>query len=254
MLFFILYDKIFSMKQKTILLILTSLLLVGGCSSNQSKNNNGGSSGGSGGGGGGGGSNPPSGPTKVTVAAHTLRDSNPPVTDDDDGEEVSESTWNSFLNGSNSAFINNYNYTYTAYYGGDYQMEFFTRNGYCIKSYLNGTYSSIYYERKSGSTFYVYTSVSDGYLRSETTLDLQSKYTGRFISEINSNHMFAYSNYTFNGYYYQYITSAFAANVEFKKGYLTYMYYLLAGSPRYSFEINYMFETTIDIPKSYYYE
>ena len=243
MLFFIMYVKILNMKQRNILLVLTSILLASGCSSNKSSS---------------GGSNhhtdPDPQPTKVTVAAHTLSDSNPPVTDDDDGEEVSETTWNSFLYGSNSAFVNNYNYTYTAYYGGDYQMEFFTRNGYCIKSYLNGTYSSIYYERKSGSTFYVYTSTKEGYLRSETTLDLQSKYTGRFISEINSNHMFAYSNYTFNGYYYQYITSAFAANVEFKKGYLTYMYYLLSGSPRYSFEISHMFETTIEIPKSYYYK
>ena len=44
------------------------------------------------------------GPTKVTVPAHTLSDSNPPITIDGVGERVSKTTWESFRNAPNSKF------------------------------------------------------------------------------------------------------------------------------------------------------
>ena len=86
-------------------------------------------------------------PEKVIVAAHTLKDNNPPVDIlNDPGQQVSLSTWNSFKNGGKSKFINNYDYTYVAYYStSNYQMELFTKNGYEIDSNLNGNYNATYY-------------------------------------------------------------------------------------------------------------
>lgn len=63
---------------------------------------------------------------KVIVDKHTLKDTNPPFDSDDDGERVSESTWNAFRSASQSEFKKNYNYTYEAYSGGTYTLEYFT--------------------------------------------------------------------------------------------------------------------------------
>ena len=188
------------------------------------------------------------GPTKVTVPAHTLSDSNPPINVNSKGQTVSESTWNSFRNASMSAFNNNYNYTYYSVSGGYRTIEKFTKNGYYVQSYSG----ELYYERKSGSTFYEYIAQSDGYLRQETTLDLQYKYTYRIHHEIYL-HMFEYSDYEYDSYdgCYWYSTSAFASVVKFQNGYLTYLHYGLSGN---IFDIELSFETTIDIPTSYYYQ
>lgn len=189
-----------------------------------------------------------SGPQKVTVAAHTLKDANSPIDPESMGQVVSESTWNSFRNASTSKFNGNYNYTYTAYSGGSYTLEKFTKNGY----YIMTSSGTLYYERKSGNTFYNYISVSDGYLRQETTLDIQEKYTYRIQHEI-SVHMFDFSNYEYDDYdgTYYYRTTSFGAAVRFQGGYLTFLSYALGMNV---FNINASFETTIDIPASYYYK
>ena len=194
--------------------------------------------------------NTSSGPTKVKVAAHTLKDSNPPIDIDSKGQIVSEATWNSFRNASDSKFDNNYNFTYTAYAGGNLTTQCFTKNGY----YVNSIGGRLYYERKSGSTFYHYVSTSEGYLRQEETLDIKSKYIGVIQHEIYV-HMFDFSNYEYNDYdgCYRYNTAAFSTAVKFQGGYLTYIFYLLfEGMNRFQIDLSY--QTTIDIPESYYYQ
>ena len=189
------------------------------------------------------------GPTKVTVPAHTLSDSNPPITIDGVGERVSKTTWESFRNAPNSKFNGNYNYTYSAYSGGVQTYEAFTKNG----CYARSSSGKIYYERKSGNTFYSYIDVSDGWLREEITLDLQSKYTSRIVEEIYV-HMFDYENYEYNeddDGTYRYITTGFGCGVRFQNGYLTYLFYAVGSN---IFQITASFDTTIDIPKSYYYQ
>ena len=189
-----------------------------------------------------------SGQQKVTVDAHTLSDTNPPINVDAKGQVVTESTWNSFRSAPDSFFNNNYNYTYTAYSGGSYTIENFTKNGY----YVQSSAGRLYYERKSGSTFYQYISTSSGYLREETTLDLPSKYTYRIAHEIYV-HMHDFSNYEYDDYsgLYQYLGSGFGYNVKFIGGYLVYLYTSIDGN---LFIIDSTFETTIDIPQSYYYK
>lgn len=190
----------------------------------------------------------PSGPTKVTVPAHTLSDSNPPINVNSKGQQVNEQTWESFRNASDSKFANNYNFTYKAYSGGNLTLEAFTKNGY----YIQSSGGRLYYERKSGSKFYEYISTNDGYLREETTLDLQSKYVYVIQHEIYV-HMFDFENYEYDSDdgCYRYIDYGFGCGVKFQGGYLTYLYYAMGAN---YFEINLSFETTIDIPKSYYYE
>ena len=190
-----------------------------------------------------------SGPQKVTVAAHTLKDNNPPINVNKKGEVVDKDTWNSFRYAADSKYYGNYNYTYHSYSGGYETLECFTKNGYFART-LAG---KIYYERKSGSTFYTYIDVSDGWLREETTFDLQSKYVDRIQNEIYV-HMFDFENYE---YYeeddgtYRYIDYGFGAGARFQGGYLTYLYF---SNGMNFFEISLSFETTIDIPKSYYYQ
>ena len=189
-----------------------------------------------------------SGPQKVAVAAHKLADTDSPIDPESMGQVVTESTWNSFRNASSSKFNGNYNYTYTAYSGGSYTVEKFTKNGY----YMMSSSGRLYYERKSGNTFYNYISVSDGYLRQETTLNIQEKYTYRIQHEI-SIHMFDFENYEYNDYdgTYSYLTTGFGANVKFQGGYLTHLSYTVGMN---TFRIDASFETTIDIPASYYYK
>ena len=189
------------------------------------------------------------GPTKVTVAAHTLKDNNPPITVGGDGQRVDEDTWNAFKYGASSKFNNHYNYTYTAYSGGNQTIEAFTKNGYFTQS----MYIRTYYERKSGNTFYVYSDAKEGYLRSETTLDLQSKYTYRLQQEIYV-HMFDYSNYEYydvDGTYRYFIADGCSSAVKFQNGYLTYLFYIVGLN---MFQIDLAFGTEINIPKSYYYQ
>lgn len=254
-------------KLKTILLssLIISLPLVSGCNllssvlnqyNNASTDTNSGNSsstgdntntGGNGNNNGGGNNN--NEPTKVTIAAHTLKDKNPPIDVNSIGEVVSEETWDSFKYGSADTFKNNYNYTYSAYSGGYQTIEAFTKNGY----YMMSSVGRLYYERKSGSTFYQYISTSEGYLRQETTLDIQSKYVYRLQQEIYV-HMFEFEDYEYDEDYdgmYRYFGPGFTSNVKFQNGYLTYLFYILGSN---IFEIKLSFETTIDIPEYYYYK
>ena len=187
-------------------------------------------------------------PKKVVVPAHTLSDSNPPIDINSKGQKVNKETWDSFRYEGQSKFIGNYNYTYSAYSGGSQTIEAFTKNGYFVRS----SAGRLYYERKSGNTFYQYVDVSDGWLRKETTLDIQDKYTYRINHEIYV-HMFDYENYEYSEdeEMYNYRTSSFGASVKFQSGYLTFLHYSVGTS---IFQIKLSFETTIDIPKSYYYE
>ena len=90
-------------------------------------------------------------PKKVIVPAHTLKDTNPPINVNSLGQRVTESVWNSYKYGGESAFNKNYNYTYRAWsLSGESTREQFTKNGYYMKS----SAGALYYERKSGSTFY----------------------------------------------------------------------------------------------------
>ena len=239
------------MKFKRALLLLSVAMLVMGCNSNTKTQTNP--------------SNPtdPPGPStpedppeppnddpvKVVVNAHTLKDSNPPIDIDGDGERVDKDTWDSFKNGTQSFFNGHYNYTFQSYSGGVETIEAFTKNGYFMRS----SAGRLYYERKSGNTFYQYISVSDGWRRQETTLDIVDKYTYRIVHEL-SVHIFDYSNYTYDedfGGLYRYTTETFGSNIKFQNGYITYLYYAVASS---FFTIKLAFDTEIEIPKSYYYK
>ena len=236
------------MKTKKLLILSSIILLLSGCTNNKNSSNGSGNSSNNNGNNGGSNNNNNQ-PTKVVVAAHTLDDGTPPIDIDADGQPITKSAWNTFKNSGSSVFNSNYNYTYRAYTNGSITIEQFTRNGY----YAYSPSGSIWYERKSGSTFYVYTSVSDGYLRSETTLDLQNKYTTRLADEVYV-HMFNFDDYEYNDAFGAYIYSydTFSSTLIFHNGYLTYLYYHIGST--ISFEITATFETTIEIPKSYYYE
>lgn len=183
---------------------------------------------------------------KVIVPAHQLKDNNPPINVNAKGEQVSESTWNSFKNGAKSKFNNHYNLTYTTYSGGVTQREEFTKNGY----HINTSGGELYYE-KSGSITYCYIRQSDySYIRTEQYKDFKDRYTEIFTHEI-SIHMFSFSNYEYDssdGRYYYYAQN-YGSVVEFKNGYLTRLEYGTTGA---SFTINSNFDTVIDIPQSYY--
>jgi len=193
-------------------------------------------------------------PEKVIVAKHTLKDTNPPFDSDNDGERVSESTWNAFRSASQSEFKKNYNYTYEAYSGGTYTLEYFTKNGY----YVSTSAGTLYYERKNstGNTFYEYISTKDGYLRQETSLDLESKYTYRIHHEIYV-HMFDYNEYEYmdglGGVYTYNESGVFSSQIKFQNGYLSSLTYILYSTMS-KFEIKLAFKTEIEIPKSYYYK
>ncbi len=193
-------------------------------------------------------------PEKVTVPAHTLKDSNPPFDSDGDGEMVTESTWNAFRSASLSEFRKNYNYTYEAYSGGTYTLEEFTKNGYHVET----SAGTLYYERKNstGNTFYEYIYSKGEYSRQETSLDLENKYTYRIQHEIYV-HMFDFKEYEFNaelgGYYLYNESGVFSSQIKFQKGYLSSLTYILYSTMS-KFEIKLSFKTEIDIPKSYYYK
>ena len=240
-----------NMKAKSLLLLFAIPLLVTGCTGNTNGSSSSGGGGGGGSGGGGGGT--PSGETKVTVAAHTLSDSNPPVNMSVLGNTVTQTVWNKYQNRLASAFDNNYNYTYRTWStasGQETEREQFTKNGY----YLKSAGGQLYYERKSGNTFYQYIQKSDGYQRIETTLDLKSKYTYRWEHECYV-HMFDKSEYEFDSDLGMYMHVDFETGlmyqVEFHGEYITRLYWSFSGV---SFEIAASFSTTINIPKSYYYK
>ena len=196
--------------------------------------------------------NPPTTPgkKKVTVPKHTLSDSNSPVNVNSVGQTMTESKWNSFLNASASKFYGNYNFTYSSYSGGVLQTTKFTKNGY----YFLSAYGKIYYE-KIDNKVYTYVSTTEGWLRQETTFDFQKEASSIFINEIKV-HMFEFSNYEFediDGVYYYTVQGSFTSMAKFQGGYLTYLHYLLQ-SPISRFEITDSFQTTIEIPESYYYE
>ena len=239
------------MRNKNILLLIASTLFVVGCASNKPSNSGGGSSGGGGSGGGGGGGN--TDPVKVTVAAHTLSDSNPPINVNSIGQNVSKSTWNSFKGASASKFTGHYNYTYRYYVGGQVTYESFTKNGYELSN-STGTY---YYEKIDNNLYY-YNRTSSGYERTASSYDFISHRSDVLAQEVYV-HMFEYENYTYYGEddgmdgVFIYNTSAFSTEVKFQGGYLTHLRYTL-NSPLTTYEIQLSFETTISIPKSYYYK
>ena len=82
-------------------------------------------------------------PKKVTVAAHTLKDSNPPINVNSKGQQVSKNTWDEFRYGAASKFSGNYNFTYNAY-STTTTLEKYTKNGYYVKT----NYGELLYERK----------------------------------------------------------------------------------------------------------
>lgn len=243
------------MKAKEFLLIFTTVFCVASCTSTTPTTDDPGDGTNINPGGGddtGGQTPPPSGPTKVSVPAHTLKDSNPPFNCDAKGEKVTETTWNSFKNAADSKFNNYYNYYYWSYSGGNQTIEAFTKNGYFTQSMFVQTY----YERKSGSTFYKYAiDTKYNYQRSETTLNLQSKFIYRIKQEIYV-HMGNFSDYEWDDDFGYYACRALGQNyssiVKFQNGYLSYMYYVVDRTN--IFEIKDMFNTTIEIPESYYYK
>lgn len=190
-------------------------------------------------------------PTKVTVNAHTLSDSNPPIDINSIGQNVNKSTWNSFKHASASMFTNHYNYTYRYFVGGQVTYESFTKNGYELSN-NTGTY---YYERINNE-LYTYSRVSDGLKRIPSSYDFIAHRSEVLANEVYT-HMFDYENYTYYGEddgldgVFLYNTTAFSTEVKFQGGYLTHLRYTL-NSPMSTYEIQLAFETTIDIPKSYY--
>ena len=245
------------MTKSIVLFLLLGALTLSGCNSNNTPstgNNTGGNTGSQTGGGTGGTGTQDNTPKKIKVNKHILSDSNPPFDIYSPGQQVTEATWNSFKNGGASKFNNHYNFTYTAFYSANnYQQQFFTKNGYALKSLQGSTYSSMYYERKSGSTFYQYISVSDGWKRQETnSFNLTNTFTNRIIEEIKA-HMFAFSNYKWNEYQenYTYDGGTFTSTVQFQSGYLSSLIYTVDSV---MFRIDKMFCTEITIPESYYYQ
>ena len=257
------------MKKKLTILFLLSVLSLAGC--NQANTSNaiqsgsqtggeitpgGGNTPGGGGStlGEGGGTTPPSGdPVKVTVDKHTLSDGNPPISINSIGQKVSESTWNSFKNASSSKFNNHYNFTYEYYVGGQLTTESFTKNGYEL---LSGT-TLQYYERIDNK-LYFYQSGSEGYQRVASSYDFISRRSEVLAHEAYV-HMFNYAEYTYFGEedgmdgVFISNTQAYTSQIKFQGGYLTFLSYLLK-SPLSRYQIKLSFETTIEIPKSYYYE
>ncbi len=191
---------------------------------------------------------------KVTVPAHTLKDTNPPFDSDDYGERVDETTWNAFRYASQSKFKKNYNYTYETNSGGTQTIEEFTKNGYHVET----SAGTLYYERKNstGNTFYEYIYSKGEYLRQETSLDLEDKYTYRIQHEIYV-HMFDFKEYEYNadlgGYYLYNVSGVFSSQIKFQNGYLSSLTYILYSTMS-KFEIKLSFKTEISIPKSYYYK
>lgn len=193
-------------------------------------------------------------PEKVTVPAHTLKDSNPPIVVGGKGDRVSEATWNSFKNGAQSKFSGHYNYTYTATYRSSMSRTTykFTKNGYYYESTLSGAF---YYERKgtSGNTFYKYSSINSEWRREEETYNLENEYTYLLWHAIDVDHLDEYSNYEYDESdgLYSYSTTGFAKFVKFQNGYITYLSF---GTNLATFVLDASFDTEIEIPKSYYYK
>lgn len=196
---------------------------------------------------------PPSGPTKVEIAKHTLSDGNPPIDINSIGQHVNKSTWNSFKGASASKFTNNYNYTFRYFVSGQVTYETFTKNGYELSNS-----SGIHYYERIDNKLYYYNSVSDGYERISSSYDFISHRSEVLAHEVYV-HMFEYENYTYYGEdegmdgSFIYNTSAFSNEIKFQGGYLTYLRYTL-NSPLTTYEIHLSFESTIEIPKSYYYK
>ena len=191
-----------------------------------------------------------SGSNKVTVATHTLSDSNPPVTEGN-GEEITSSEWNAIRNKSQSAFNNQYNYTYQYRYASkitDIYTQKFTKNGWMVS---NPNQSTVYYENKNG-TCYSYTSTTSGYLRSPSSENIQSRCTNAIQHEVQT-HMKEMSNYEFvedddtsdDFYfgYYNYVGVGFGYQIKFQNGYITWLHANIDGD---DFEIKAVFETTIN--------
>ena len=198
-----------------------------------------------------------SGSDKTTVAAHTLSDSNPPVTEGN-GETITLSEWNAFRSAAQSAFNSHYNYAYQYRYASSITSIYtqkFTKNGWMVK---NPNQDAVYYENKNGNC-YSYTKTSSGYLRSSSSENIQSRCSYALHHEVET-HMKDMSNYEFlddddptdDFYYgyYQYSAVGFAYQIKFQNGYITWMHANIDGN---DFEIKAVFGTTIDVPASYYY-
>ena len=246
------------MKLKKVLLLTSLIFLVSGCGVN--KNNSktddpadtdpGIVNPGDGDGGDPGDTTPPdTGPKKIEVPAHTLSDT-APINVNGKGQEISEEEWELFrVYGKANAswyFEGYYNYTYPTNVSNI--EKHFTKNGYLQKSGSTITY----YERKSGNTFYKYSYSKGEYVREESSLDLPSKYEDTICHEIYV-HLHAYKEYEYNSSTgtYTYNLSGNKFEARFHSGYLTYLYAYVSGM---EYKIHATFQTTITIPKSYYYE
>ena len=235
------------MKKRLPILLITVVPLLFGCGSNSKSSS-------SGGGNNNGGNDPGNNdPVKVVVNAHTLSDSNPPITIDGDGNRVSSQVWSSYQsrNSSTLSQIYNFTYSYKILSGGTTMgTQKFTKNGY----YASSSSGGLYYE-KIGSIYYEYVSVSDGRLRQRATVDVSNKYVEVLSNDINV-HMFDMNYYEYNPDMfdgsYIYYGSGFTSVVKFQGDYLTKLSYNIPGTCYYDIEA--VFDTTIEIPKSYYYK
>ena len=127
--------------------------------------------------------------------------------------------------------------------------EWLLSRGYDLKLEQEAKYEKI------NNNLYQYNSTKDGYRRVSSSYDFMSRRSEVLAHEVYV-HMFEYDEYTYQGDlggFYTYSTSAFSTMVKFQGGYLTYLRYTL-NSPLSTFEIFDSFETTIEIPKSYYYQ
>ena len=192
----------------------------------------------------------------VPVAPHTLSDSNPPVVAGP-GQEISSSKWESFMNASQSAFASHYNYTYTYRYSNaptSIYVQKFTQNGYMIQ---NPNQNPIYYENAKGFC-YSYINLGSGYVRSQSSEDIQSRRTYALHHEVQI-HMKDMSNYDFiedddpndefHYGYYNYVGVGFGYQIKFQGNYITWMHAYIDGN---DFEISAVFETIINIPASHF--
>lgn len=237
------------MKKSIIAFILLASISLMGCTSNKNTSDQNQQGGGSTGGNGG--QTPgPSDPVKANVDKHTLSDTNPPIDINSEGQNVTKAVWDSFKGASASKFVNHYNYTYRYYVSGNTTYESFTKDGYELSN-NTGVY---YYERINGKQ-YTYSYNDGGYQRITSSYDFISHRSEVLAHEVFV-HMFDYELYEYSadlGGFFLYNTSAFSTMVKFQGGYLTYLRYTL-NSPMATYEIYNSFETTIEIPKSYYYK
>lgn len=236
------------MKFKSLIILMPAMLLLGSCGPTQQSSSSSSSSTTTGSQSSTTSHSTSQGPVKNIVKAHTLSDTKPSDLNlNSKGQQVTESTWNSFKYHSDSKYSGYFNYTYTSILGyTNRTIQKFTKNGY----YAESNYGKTYFE-KTGGKCYSYASTSDGLLRSESYYDISGNCKTTLEHEIYV-HMFDFENYEYDDYdgCYWYRTTQFGAAVKFQNGYLTYLHYAQGGTAIYDLEA--VFDTKIEIPESYY--